>query len=276
MTTYGVGLEYDDALDILYHAGSNVAGGVYASPSMITVDNQGHITDITAGSAGTHYIQGLGFEYKNTTEITVLPGAAYIPGYNRVVELEAAQTVLRPTTAADAVWYLYMREANGAGYIEADTVAPAAPYYAAAATMFDDVHSRFVGMIRQRGSVIEPFTAEEYGNMVRVIYDAPPALVASTSVVSTVSKDIGHDAATVADRWIPPNVRAALVEAVGAGSTSLSFIGYGNSSATAPRTVRSQVWLEYNIGLGPSQELEYTVLTGGSVAINLVGYNLRR
>jgi hypothetical protein len=275
MTTYGSGLEYDAALDVLAHAISNVAAGVYDNPTRLQIDGNGHIVDIETGSTGAGYIEGLGFQYTSQNVVTFDPGAAFVPGHGRAVSLDSPQTVTRFDNTADAVDYFYLREINDEGFVEASNVPPADPYFGSACIKDGDAYSRYLGMLRRVSSNFYPFTIDDMGGrLLRVLYDVPPQLL-NLSAAADTSKVFGITATLAADRWIAPNSRSAIIEALSspAGNAKL---GWSNSAAQATRTVRSLTGLEMSVALGPDQEVEYYLPASTTLTAWLVGYLMRR
>src|SRR5688572_29631590 len=148
MTTFTQGLDYDELLDVLAHAISSVEAGTYAFPSLLQVDDMGHIIDIEAGSAGSSYLEGLTFSFNSVTSFTVNPGAAFVPGLNRVVELESPVNVPQFSNAANGLTYAYLTEVNGVGTIVTSDVGPDAPYLANARFKVGAPTQRYIGFER--------------------------------------------------------------------------------------------------------------------------------
>ena len=270
MTTYGPGLDYDEALDVLSHALSNVAPGEYVNPSKLQIDAEGHITHIEAGPH-SGYIEGLGFQYESGTSVRVLPGAAQVPGLGKIVKLTSDQIVPSSSGNADDIFHYYLREINNIGFVEASTDPPSV-YFGMAMNKGGDLFGRYIGMLRRRLSVIEPFTCDERGKTLRMLYETPPQIVSAPGGTAAGSKNIGIGASLAADRWVAPNTVSVIVEA---SANGVAKVGHAPTLA-ASRTVRSATLSEYDVALSPGQLLEYTTDASVTLTVNLVGYHLNR
>lgn len=271
MTTYLGGLEYDDALDTLAHAVSNVTPGVYNNPQKLQIDEFGHVVDVETGNVGSGYIDGLGYSYNAAHEIVVEPGAAFVPALNRVVELESPASVIVPSTV-NGRFNLYLREVNGAGAVVADATVVNDPYFSSARTMLGDQSSRYIGYAKndQSGNVIQHHAIGQ-GASLRVIFGVlqdSQSIAAFDSVAVTTtlqSRSIGPTAPDAFQAILPKSCRACEVylQRSGAGTIHLGWpidALWNRAPITFDSTatdLRPGTML-----LGPAQEIYYRSTSG--------------
>lgn len=129
----------------LKDADTGAIAGTYQNP-LLTVNASGKVTGIVASNIIQSYIEGLDVEFVSTTQIKVYRGAAYVPGYSKVVTF-GTDTTLTPTRAASTTYYVYLYEVNGTGQIEVDTTAPGTPYLGIAKVKGTDSTRRYIGKI---------------------------------------------------------------------------------------------------------------------------------
>ena len=217
MTDYLEGLEYDAELDVLAHAISNVTPGVYSNPTRMQIDDMGHVVDISSGGFDTGYIEGLAMEYAGPDYIGLFPGAAYVPGYNRVVTLEAYETrTIFPSPGANGIRYVYLDEVNGIGQVHVSDVAPALPYFGNARTMTGDNTKRYLGMLKwSAAGVMLQFDHKVFGGATTfVLYgfrhnNALLRVVDNYSSTTLARTNIGPAGTDAAKRLVGPGARTA-------------------------------------------------------------------
>ncbi len=124
-------------------AATGVTPGTYQNPN-ITVQSDGRLSFASTSNIIRTYIEGLEVQYVNTTQLRVMVGSAYIPGLNRIVELNA-QVTLTPTLAASTTYYVYLYDVNGIGQIEISTTGYGAAYLGNARTKTGDTTRRNIG-----------------------------------------------------------------------------------------------------------------------------------
>jgi hypothetical protein len=217
MTTYGLGLEYNDALDILAHGLSPEAAGVYTDIKSLQIDDMGHVVDVEVRSDPIRrgYIDGLGFQWESADSVRVYPGAAYIPQIDRIVELDDELVVPIPGDI-DENYFLYFNEQAGSGNVSVDTELPADPYFGNARTMLATPSNRYLGMVKNDmfGNVIQ-FSTEVAGGYVVYIYgeshDSQQLMAADDLICTTTAQtwSIGLSNADPAFRLVPPSAFSA-------------------------------------------------------------------
>ena len=286
MTTYGEGLDYNSLLDFLEHSPSNVIEGTYDRPSQIIVDDLGHIVHIESAGFGSDYISGLGYSWLNADAITVLPGSAYIPAYNRIVDLLAPITVPIPGTI-NRLYYLYLQESSGAGSVFVSLTSPDAEYYGTARTFPGDTSSRYIGCVKNdtAGRVIQ-FETEEFGNRVLVIYGEAQdsqTLMGWDGITATTTlqeRSIGGLAPTQPEKMVPSSARTVNV-ALEKGGTAEVRVGWplDQSFGIAPVLIPSgtSVLRPGILRLSPTQSLYYKTTSGtATLYLMVLSYYERR
>jgi hypothetical protein len=271
MTTYGNGLEYDGALDILAHASTSAPAGVYENVRKLQIDGFGHVVDVEAGSVGSGYIDGLGFTYNGPHEIIVEPGAAFVPGLNRVVTLAAPASVVVPSTI-NQQFNLYLQEVNNTGAVFADTTDTSDAYFAAARTKLGDQFTRYVGMVKndQLGNVIQQH-ALAYGSVLQVVFGVTQdsqsiAGFDSVTVTTTLqSRSIGPTAPDAFQRVVPKSCRVADVFLQRSGSGTIQLGWPIDALWARPPVSFDSTAAALHAGsmlLGPAQEVYYKSTSG--------------
>jgi hypothetical protein len=229
MTTYADGLDYDAALDVLYHASTSAQAGVYEHVSKMQLDDYGHVIDVETREFGEAYIDGLLYHWENADTIRVDPGEAYVPQYGRVVRLEQSQTVSIPGTAS-TMFYLYLAESNGSGYVYADVEPPSEPYFASARTQPGLPGTRYTGAVRNdsAGRVVQ-FNTDGAGGSVRVTYgeghDSEALMTYDQETTDTTlrSKSVGPGAPNAWERVVPPSCYTAAFYLQKSGAVTVRF-----------------------------------------------------
>ncbi len=122
---------------------TGVVAGTYQNPN-ITVQSDGRLSFASTANIIRTYIEGLEVQYVNTTQLRVLIGSAYIPGLNRIVELNA-QVTLSPSLTANNWYYVYLYDVNGIGQIEVSTMWYDTAYLGNARHKSGDPTRRFLG-----------------------------------------------------------------------------------------------------------------------------------
>lgn len=273
MTTYELGLDYDAVLDILAHALSNATPGVYNNPAVIHVDDMGHIVHIESGGLGSGYIEGLGFGWEDADNARIRPGAAFVPALNRVVEVDADLVVPIPATVSEN-FYLYLKESAGAGFVEASTTQPEAPYFGSARTKIGDTSARYLGMVKNNalGQLIQ-FETEASGSLVFFTYgpgetDDVMGWNAVASSTTLAMRSIGPSAVFIENRMVPASCKLVNVLVQRAGTTNTSRIGWPLDQRynILPVTINAGVseLRPQTLRLDPTQRLGHQMAAGTS------------
>jgi microcystin-dependent protein len=139
----GNGLTRDATTGNMEIETTGITPGTYQNPN-ITVNDEGRIQSATSANIIRTYIEGLELQYVSTTQIRILVGSAYIPGLNRIVELNT-QVNLSPILSASSWYYVYLYDVNGVGQIEVSTMWYDAPYLGNARHKSGDTTRRFIG-----------------------------------------------------------------------------------------------------------------------------------
>jgi hypothetical protein len=98
------------------------------------------------------YISGLRLTWVSTTAFNVEPGAAYIYGADKI--LNVATTINKTgLSLSNSTWYhVYLYESSGAAAVEVVTTAPAAAYFGTARAKTADTSRRYLGSVLTNGS----------------------------------------------------------------------------------------------------------------------------
>lgn len=264
----GGGLERSGTLIQLQNRGLE---GIWQLPTIET-DQYGLPLSIESGNLGGGFIEGLPLRWVSDTQVAVDPGAAYIPEYNKIVELTATET-LDQLTGVNAMYYAYLYEANGVGRIELSTTEPSEPYFGSARTMLGDDTRRYLGMLRNDpdGDVISFEDEILGGSTVLRIYgagqdtDTVAAWNGISSSTTRTLRSIGPSATNAADRLVPASCRVAVILLQKAGAVTLR-VGWPIDPRynLAPITMQSSL-AELRPGpvrLSPDQELYHQTSTG--------------
>lgn len=261
-------------------ADSGVVSGAYELAS-INVGSDGRILDVSGSSISSTFMEGLGFEYINATQVQLKAGSAYIPGLNRTIRVGSPITS-NVVSGAYALSYLYLYETNGVGQFEISNVAPDTPYQGHARYKTGDETRRFIGMIKNdvAGNLI-PFNCEVLaGNIYRLTYGLEPVnqrvVNAFTGNTSVQTEIIGPSAVTAANRLVGPSAMSAFIywTTVGAG---VKYIGYNPAGGNPPRTINGAEQDQDWIDLGNNHELRYKLASAAdSISLYVQGFMGRR
>lgn len=171
------------------------------------------------GGVSSGYIEGLIPQWNSSNSITVMPGAAYIPGQSKTLNVTSALTLSGLSLAASTWYYLYLYESAGTPAVELVTTAPSAPYSGTARSKAGDTSRRFIMAIRaQLTNAMRPFLwSADYVNYV----DSANTYAALVSGMAAVPTPVSLAAA------VPTTTRRYLFEAYAGGPGSFNF-GFSN------------------------------------------------
>lgn len=279
----GGGLDRSGSLIALKNRGLQ---GLWQLPTIET-DEFGLPVAITPSDLSASYIEGLALRYISDTMVALDPGAAFIPGINRIVEVENTLTGT-PLPGVHANYYAYLYESNGEGAIELSTEEPTETYFGYGRTMTGDDTRRYLGMLKnnQFGDLIQFEDEVLGGSTVLRIYGAAQDsdnILAWNGITSTTTaqlRSIGPSATNASDRMVPASCRVAILFVQKGGSQTLRFGWPLDQVYNLPAVTMQNTLGEIRPGpcrISPDQEL-YHQTDAGTVVTHLfvLGYYDRR
>lgn len=209
----------------------------------------------------------------NFNNLTVTPGAAWIPSLGKILNVPSTLTATAGTPAASTWYYVYLYDNSGTPALDVSTTAPAAPYKGAARAKTSDTSRRFLAAARTDGSgVFYNFIMQ--GDLVkyRLITNAAPfrALNGGTSTTAT---------AVACNTVIPPVSQIASIRITNGANVNMQVdntdaTGTG-SGANGMIVIAAGVNMVTDFPLNTSQELRYWMLSAvgsGSAFVDVYGY----
>ncbi len=278
----GAALEIDDS-GFITHSDSNVTPGTFQSPGLVTVNSMGHITNIESGSMGASFIEGLSFSLSDETftrQLDIQPGAAFIEGLGRYVELPEGAYFNADGDILSNLCYIYLTWASGTAYIELSATPPAYPYSGNARSMTGQPLSRYIGTLAtdESGSPYE-CSAEGHASSLFVTYTNP--IDSRFRVVSAANGQLAQMVAAGASdkKLVPVSCRSAWcrVNTNGSSGAVIGLSGPESTKSQGPVTVRASSEVYAFVPLTDEQWFYWRNLSsGGSTNVWVNGYWDRR
>jgi hypothetical protein len=279
----GGGLERSGGLIQLQDRGMQ---GLWQLPTIET-DQYGLPISISSSELSGSYIEGLALRYVSDTQVALDPGAAFIPGISRIVEVDTTLTVT-PLAGVHANYYAYLYESNGEGALELSTIAPSEPYFAHARTMEGDNTRRYLGMLKnnQFEDLIQFEDEVLGGSTVLRIYGASQdsdnilAWDTITSTTTTTLRTIGPSSGLASDRMVPASCRVAILFLQKSGANTQYFGWPLDQVYNIPAVTMQSSASEIRPGpmrLSPTQQLYHKTSAGtNTIHLFVLGYYDRR
>lgn len=218
------------------------------------------------------YIDGLRLTWVSATQVQVSPGAAYIPGLKRIVELPSTLTKT-PALAASTWYHIYLWLNGASADVEVVTTAPAAPYSGTARSKTGDTTRRYVGSVRTDGSGgIYRFQCD--GALIRYMTAtdiAPFRVVAAGTATTPTTVDLSP--------VMPVTTRLANMSFINIDTGLNLRISIPEVSASALQQVRPSSGNANLFHANDTQKISYnysSAPTGSGAFIDVVGYWLER
>lgn len=178
--------------------------------------------DGEGGGAETDFITGLELSKTGNQEVTISPGAAYVPDAGEIVRLTAAVAV-SPTHAAGK-WYFYLYDNAGSGAIEASQTAPTF-YNNDAQHKTGDDSRRFIGFALSDGVAWHDFKADANDKRATIIWEAAGYSAGWSLVVGGTASTNGGEPLSIANHVPPGGAILHLLARLFSNANSQIFYG---------------------------------------------------
>ncbi|EUB84874.1 hypothetical protein [Pseudomonas sp. GM30] len=230
---------------------------------------------VAQGGVSKGYIEGLNFTWVSGTQISISPGAAYIPGLAKTLEVNNTLnlSITAGSLASDTFYYLYLYSNSGTPALELSTTIADAYTGGAARQKSGDPTRRFLFCIRSGSGgsflkMVQNGDVMEYRNILNA---APYRIVAGNS--STVPYSV------YLISIVPPIAKSAIVNChnatAGTGGPTL-WITDAEFQYFLIRGIDSSTRQVLRIPLVNLSFLFFFVSSGGSANFDILGYSAER
>lgn len=236
----------------------------------------GNSVILTVNADGVYrgFIDGLEMEYVSSSSIKVKTGSAWILNGDSTVNLTSDATLSSLAPAAGTFLHIYVNKDISTNLLLASssTLSPNPPYFANARARSNNTGFRYVGSILGgTGSVVQPF----YQTYNKIFYTFDSA----TAPLRILSGGTATTYTNVSTSAVAPLTAKVLVANVRNSGTANAYLRptMGTWSAGVGMfTLSAGDDREVHIPLDGNQTIAYMVDVGGSLTIDVIGYEFAR
>ncbi|MBT9268101.1 hypothetical protein KKQ10_24805, partial [Pseudomonas sp. MG-9] len=230
---------------------------------------------VAQGGVSKGYIEGLNFTWVSGTQISISPGAAYIPGLSRTLEVNNSLilNIAAGSLASDTFYYLYLYSNSGSPTLELSTTIADAYTGGTARHKSGDPTRRFLFCIRSGsgGSFLKTVQNGDLMEYRNILNAAPYRIVAGNNSVTPYTVYLIS--------IVPPIAKCALVSChnatAGTGGPTLWITDY-EFQYMLVRGIDSSTRQVLRLPLVNLSFVFFFVAAGGSANFDIIGYSAER